>query len=100
MNILVGDRSYHPRFAKRHVYVRVRNRSGRQEHGSEKMQHYVSPLFSNALMMRFFVVLCNADHDLWRGGSTSARITPRMALTSRDDQPVFVKIVRSVFFVA
>jgi hypothetical protein len=25
---------------------------------------------------------------------------PRMAFTSRDDQPVFVKMVRMVFFVA
>jgi hypothetical protein len=35
-----------------------------------------------------------------RAGPTSARITPRTAFTSRDDQPVFVKIVRSVFLVA
>ena len=31
---------------------------------------------------------------------SSARTTPRIALTSRDDQPVLVKIVRSVFLVA
>jgi hypothetical protein len=35
-----------------------------------------------------------------RAGPTSARMTPRTALTSREDQPVFVKMVRSVFFVA
>ena len=37
---------------------------------------------------------------LLRGGSTNARIIPRTAFTSREDQPVLVKIVRMVFFVA
>jgi len=31
---------------------------------------------------------------------TKARMMPRMALTSRDDHPVLVKIVRTVFRVA
>ena len=35
-----------------------------------------------------------------RAGPTSARTMPRIAFTSRDDQPVLVKIVRSVFLVA
>src|SRR5206468_6886357 len=34
-----------------------------------------------------------------RAGPTSARMTPRIALASRDDQPPFVRIVRSVFLV-
>src|SRR5437870_8194332 len=38
--------------------------------------------------------------SLGRRGPTSARMMPRTALTSRDDQPVLVKIVRSVFRVA
>src|SRR4051812_20309627 len=33
-------------------------------------------------------------------GPTKARITPRTAFTSREDQPVLVKMVRSVFWVA
>ena len=33
-------------------------------------------------------------------GPTSARMIPRIAFTSRDDQPVLVKIVRIVFRVA
>ena len=33
-------------------------------------------------------------------GFASARMTPRTALTSRDDQPGLVKIVRSVLWVA
>ena len=34
------------------------------------------------------------------GGLTRARMIPRIAFTSRDDQPVLVKMVRMVFLVA
>jgi hypothetical protein len=49
-------------------------------------------------IMRASARSCNLQRR--RTGPTSARMIPRMALTSRDDQPVLVKIVRSVFFVA
>src|SRR5437867_1552258 len=40
------------------------------------------------------------DQPRRRGGLTSARMIPRTAFTSRDDQPLLVKMVRIVFLVA
>src|SRR5206468_11532296 len=40
------------------------------------------------------------NNQRFRAGPTSARMIPRTAFTSREDQPVLVKIVRRVFLVA
>src|SRR4051794_4565971 len=69
-------------------------RSGSQS--SHESEHDI-PLKSLAAAMPH--ALAGANHR-WRGGPISARKIPRTALTSRDDQPVLVKIVRIVLRLA
>ena len=51
-------------------------------------------------MRRFETRRNGLIHSRMRGLLTKARMIPRTAFTSRDDQPVLVKMVRIVFLVA